>query len=192
MICMAWILAFQSNTACSNVTILKTCQTLFTHFVRDVVLSSGCWGLTMLSGGEWPWRALTQWWLQGPWVLSLVLNTHMYMHSCIHGHTINAHTHRETPSWRPVCAGMHMHTGTQRSPDSFLSTETSVPQKILSNSYSSALLSLSGSKASLGIDCQAYCVYHLSAISQRENTSILGETHALRFPFNLTGIEVER
>lgn len=81
---------------------------------------------------------------------------------------------------------------TKKSPDSFLSTETTpVPQKSLSNSYSSALLSLSGSKASVGIDCQAYCVYHLSTISQGENTSILGETHALRFPFNLTGIEVE-
>lgn len=66
------------------------------------------------------------------------------------------------------------------------------PQKSLSNSYSSVVLRLSGSKASLGIDCQTYCLYQLSAISQKESTSMLGETHALRFPFNLTGIEVER
>lgn len=70
----------------------------------------------------------------------------------------------------------------------FLSTEkTSVPQNSTPNSYSSTVLSLTGSTASLGIDCQAYCV-----TSQRENTSMQGETHALRFPFNLTGIEVER
>ena len=40
MICMAWILAFQSNAACSNVIVLKTCQEVFTHFASDVVLSS--------------------------------------------------------------------------------------------------------------------------------------------------------
>lgn len=48
---MARILAFQSNAACSNVTILKTCQTLFTHFVRGAVLSSGRRGLSGDSGG---------------------------------------------------------------------------------------------------------------------------------------------
>lgn len=199
MICMAWILAFQSNAACSNVTILKTCQTLFTHFVHDVVLSSGCRGLIMLSVGEWPCQALAQCWLQGPWVLTLILNTHtcidtrlsMLTHNCTHRNTATYMIRHEC-THTPICTNTHPQKRTQKSPDRFLSTEKpSVPQKSLSNSYSSAVLSLSGSRASLGIDCQAYCVYHLNTISQRESTSMLGETHALRFPFNLTGIEVE-
>lgn len=118
---------------------------------------------------------------------------HAYMHRQAFKHA-NAGIYTQKHSYVYDKPSMYIHTHTlKHTQKSFLSTEKpSVPQKSLSNSYSSAVLSLSGSEASLGIDCQAYCVYHLSAISQRENTSMLGETHALRFPFNLTGIEVER
>lgn len=89
-----------------------------------------------------------------------------------------------------MCREAQLQKHTQTSPDDCLSAEKiTVPQKSLSNSYSSVVFSLSGSGASLGIDCQAYCLHHLSAVSQGENTSTLGETRALRFPFNLTEIE---
>lgn len=100
-------------------------------------------------------RTFTQW------------NTHNSWCTCTSGHAhAQSHAHPQK------------HTKQNKSRDSFLSTEKSlVPQKSPTNSYSSALLTLSGSEASLGIDCQAYCVYYLSTISQRENTSMLGERH---------------
>lgn len=91
-----------------------------------------------------------------------------------------------------MCREAQLQKHTQKRPEDCLSAEKiTVPQKSLSNSYSSVVFSLSGSGASLGIDCQAYCLHHLSAISQGENTSTLGETRALRFSFNLTEIEAE-
>ena len=90
-----------------------------------------------------------------------------------------------------LCREAQLQEHTQKSPDDCLSAEKiSVPQKSSSNSYSSIVFSLSGSGASLGIDCQAYCLNHLRAV-QGENTSTLGETRALRFSFNLTEIEAK-
>lgn len=91
-----------------------------------------------------------------------------------------------------MCREAQLQKHTQKRPEDCLSAEKiTVPQKSLSNSYSSVVFSLSGSGASLGIGCQAYCLHHLSAVSQGENTSTLGETRALRFSFNLTEIEAE-
>lgn len=107
------------------------------------------------------------------------------------------HTHTHTRKCTRTCTQTHKNVQlqkkhTQKSPDDCLSAEKiTVPQKSLSNSCSSVAFSLSGSGASLGIDCQAYCLHHLSVVSQGENTSTLGETRALRFPFNLTEIEAE-
>lgn len=107
--------------------------------------------------------------------------TNNMMHACT-----NTHTHTE------ICREAQLQKHTQKSSDDSLSAENiTVPQKSLSNSYSSAVFSLSGSRGSRGIDWQAYCLHHPGAVSLSENTSMLGETRALRFPFNLIEIEVE-
>lgn len=142
-------------------------DTVYPLCARCFPLSSGCRGLTVLSGGE-----------AAPANAPELIAEH------------TRHTDR-----RPQRRGTRAHAGSEqrnRALIVFLPPKRhQFPQKSLCNSYSSALFSLSGSGASVGIDCQAYCVYHRSTVSQAENTSILGETHALRFPFNLTGIEVE-
>lgn len=144
------------------------------------------------------WGMASSDWLHGPWVLTLILTVHTLIH------TVNAQIHKQhcrafaADEWTCIHTPMYAQTSSRKNIHKralmvLTSTEKiSFPQKSLSNSYSSVVLRLSGSKASLGIDCQAYCLYQLSVISQKESTSMLGETHALRFPFNLTGIEVER
>lgn len=177
MICMAWILAFQSNAACSNVTILKTCQTLFTHFVFNVVLSS-----SWLRGGEGPRQAdykAPEFWHRAH---IFFFYADIYAEMCRVLWQITWYTHTHTKTLTHKCAERHSckkkkKKNTQKSPDDCLSAEKiTVSQKSFSNSYSIVVFSLSGSGASLGIDCQAYCLYHL-ALYHRTRTHQRWERH---------------
>lgn len=132
------------------------------------------------------WGRASSGWLQGPWVLTPC--THFFflcryicrnVQSSVTNNMIHTHTHKDTDT--QVCREAQLQKkkkkNTQKSPDDCLSAEKiTVSQKSFSNSYSIVVFSLSGSGASLGIDCQAYCLYHL-ALYHRTRTHQRWERH---------------
>lgn len=106
----------------------------------------------------------------------------------------NLHVHKNSPDIAPPTSPSPP-SSLERPPPPHPPFPTVPSEGPSSNSYSGALLSLSGSGGQFGNRIVRHIASTVSAPYHRAGEHINAgerETHALRFPFNLTGIEVER